>query len=180
MDGPDIDTALAWRGRTVRDPAGEKLGTLSELYLHGESDRPAWAGVKRGLLSGCPTIVPLGGIREQDDDLVVPHDRELVESAPDVDPDVELSEEQERLLEAHYGQSWMPRSENEMTRSEEEVDFSKRVTRRAERVRLRKVVVEEQVQQTVPVRREVIQVETDPPPEGTIESVETIDEDPRS
>jgi hypothetical protein len=44
MNGPpDIDTALAWRGRTVRDQDGNELGTLSELYLDSESSRPAWA-----------------------------------------------------------------------------------------------------------------------------------------
>ena len=47
---PDIDTALAWRGRTVRDAHGEELGKIRRLYLDSSDDRPAWAGVKRGLL----------------------------------------------------------------------------------------------------------------------------------
>ena len=63
-----------------------------------------------------------------------------------------------------------------MVRSEEEVELTTRVKPRAERVRLRKVVVEDEVTQTVPVRKEVVQVETDPPPEGTIESVEDVDD----
>jgi stress response protein YsnF len=66
-----------------------------------------------------------------------------------------------------------------MTRSEEEVSFGKRTTRRAERVRLKKVLVEDEVEQTVPVRREVIQLETDPPPEGEIRSVEDAPEEQR-
>ena len=67
-----------------------------------------------------------------------------------------------------------------MTRSEEEVEFGKRTTQRAERVRLRKVLVEDEETKTVPVRKEVIQLETEPPPEGRIESVEDVGEDPRS
>jgi stress response protein YsnF len=67
-----------------------------------------------------------------------------------------------------------------MTRSEEEVSIGKKSVRRAERVRLKKVLVEDQVTKTVPVRREEIRLETDPPPEGRIESVEDVDQDSRS
>jgi hypothetical protein len=67
-----------------------------------------------------------------------------------------------------------------MTRSEEEVAFHKKPVKRAERVRLKKVLVEDEVTQTVPVRREEIRLETDPPPEGRVESVEDVDEDSRS
>jgi hypothetical protein len=61
MDAPDIDTAVAWRGRTVRDQDGTELGTLSELYLDSQTSRPAWAGIKRGRLRTTETIVPLAG-----------------------------------------------------------------------------------------------------------------------
>ena len=181
---PDIDTALAWRGRTVRDQHGEELGTLSELYLDSEDRRPAWAGVKRGRFRPATTIVPLAGATEVDDDLRIPYDRARFDEAPDVDPDVELTAEQEQLLHEHYGRAWAPPSGEEtdtaMTRSEEEVTFGKRTVQRAERVRLKKVVVEDEVTRTVPVRREVIRLETEPAPDGEIESVEDIGDDSRS
>lgn len=190
MGAPDIDTALAWRGRTVRDRHGEELGKLHDLYLDSDGSRPAWASVKRGLLRSTETIVPLNEVTEDGDDLVLPYERELFDDAPDVDPDVELNEEQERLLHEHYGREWAPPSGREtdtaMTRSEEEVSFGTRAVERAERVRLKKVLVEDEVTRTVPVRREEIRLETDPPPEGTIESVEDVDdvedgdEEPRS
>ena len=63
-----------------------------------------------------------------------------------------------------------------MIRSEEEVSVRK-VAKPAERVRLKKVIVEDEVTQTVPVRKEKIRLETDPPPEGRIESVEDLGED---
>src|SRR5215218_1190575 len=72
---PDIDTALAWRGRTVRDRDGNELGTLSGLYLDSETSRPAWAGVKRGRLGTTETIVPLTDASEAGDDLQLPYDR---------------------------------------------------------------------------------------------------------
>jgi PRC-barrel domain protein/uncharacterized protein DUF2382 len=182
-DPPDIDTALGWRGRTVRDREGNELGRLTELYLDSETSRPAWAGVKRGRLRTTETIVPLGDAVEDGDDLRLPYDGARFDDAPDIDPDVELTAEQERLLHEHYGHEWsLPTGEETgtaMTRSEEEVEFSKRPVRRAERVRLKKVLVEDEVTETVPVRREEIRLETDPPPEGRIESVEDVEEDPR-
>ena len=184
MSAPDIDTALGWRGRTVRDRDGEELGKLGELYLDSESSRPAWGSVTRGLLRKTETIVPLTGAEEDGNDLRLPYERAMFDEAPDVDPDVELTVEQERLLHEHYGREWAPPSGKEtdsaMTRSEEEVSFDKRTVRRAERVRLKKVLVEDEVTKTVPVRREEIRLETDPPREGTIESVEDVEDDPRS
>jgi len=181
---PDVDTALGWRGRTMVDPAGEELGKVTNLYLEGESQRPAWAGIKRGLLRG-ETVVPLDGAEEADGNVRVPYERAVVEDAPDVDPDIELSEDDEQVLRDHYGRGGgEPAGDEEtdtaMTRSEEEVTFGKRVTRRAERVRLRKVVVHDEVTKSVPVRKEVIRLETDPPPEGDVESVEDAGEDPRA
>ena len=179
---PDIDTALGWRGRTVRDCDGNELGTVSGLYLDSEDSRPAWAGVKRGRLRTTETIVPLGEAEEVGDELHLPYDRERFDAAPDIDPDVELTAEEERALHEHYGRAWTTPSGDdegvEMTRSEEEVSVGKRAVERTERVRLRKVLVEDEVTQTVPVRREEIRLETDPPPEGRIESVEDVDEDP--
>ena len=176
MDAPDIDTAMAWRGRTVRDQDGAELGTLSELYLDSQTSRPAWAGVKRGRLRKTETIVPLAGVSELDDDLVVPFDRARFDDAPDIDPDVELTAEEEHALHAHYGREWAE-DDDAMIRSEEEVSVDT-VRKPTERVRLKKVIVEDEVTQTVPVRKEKIQLETDPPPEGRIESVEELGEDP--
>ena len=184
MGLPDVDTALSWRGRTVVDSTGEELGKVTGLYLDGESQRPAWAGVKRGLLRGGETVVPLEGAEEADGNVRLAYDRQTVEDAPDVDPDVELSEDEERVLHEHFGREWAPPSGTEtdtaMTRSEEEVEFGTRVKRHAERVRLKKVLVHDEVTQTVPVRKEVIRLETDPPPEGEIESVEDAGDDQRS
>jgi stress response protein YsnF len=179
MGAPDIDTALAWRGRTVCDRDGNELGTLSALYLDNETRLPAWVGVKRGSLRKTETIVPLSGASEVDDTLRVPYDGAQFDGAPDIDPDVTLTAEEERALHEHYGREWSAPSGEEtdtaMTRSEEEVSVGKRV-KRAERVRLKKVLVEDEVTQTVPVRREEIRLEQDPPPEGRIESVEEVDD----
>ena len=157
-----------WRGRTVYDRDGDKLGTV--------------------------------------DDLRVAHEKSLVKDAPSIDPDGELSTEEERRLYEHYGRSdyddWGPDSEDRteaslgrdaragdddgdrvervgdrdvadagdtrgradegaMTRSEEELSVG---TRRHEtgRARLRKYVETDNVEHTVPVRREEVRVEREP------------------
>ena len=168
MGVPDIDTALGWRGRTVLDRNGEKLGTLTELYLDSEDSRPAWAGIKRGLLRGGETIVPLAGVEEADDDLRLPFEHEHVDAAPAIDPEVQLTPDQEEALHAHFGRDWARASGEEtddaMTRSEEEVSFTTRPVKRAERVRLKKVVVTDEVTQTV--RRRCAAVALPPDPSG--------------
>jgi uncharacterized protein (TIGR02271 family) len=61
-----------------------------------------------------------------------------------------------------------PNTDDAMTRSEEEVRVGTR-TREAGRVRLRKYVVTENVQQTVPVQREEVRVEREPITESNID-----------
>jgi stress response protein YsnF len=97
---------------------------------------------------------------------VVPHEAERVCSAPAIDPDAALAEDEQQRLARHYG--------IEMIRSEEELVTGTTEMRPAERVRLRKVLVTDHVTKTVPVRREEIRLETDPP-DGTIERVEDVE-----
>jgi hypothetical protein len=180
----DIDTVLGWRGRTVHDTDGEKVGTFGDVYLDEHTDLPAWGSVKTGLFGRHESFVPLEAVTEgEGGDLVVPYSAEQVKDAPRVDPDVTLTPAEEQTLYDHYGRDYAavppePLADNEMVRSEEEVRVSEGPMRAKERVRLRKVLVTDHVQQTVPVRKEVVQLETDAPPEGRIERVEEAGEEP--
>ncbi len=101
MPSHDLDTLLAWRGSTVRDRDGDKIGTLKELYLD-QDDRPAWGAVDTGLFGLRQSFVPLTDATAVDDDVQVPFDKDHVKSAPNVDPDAQLSEDEERRLYRHY------------------------------------------------------------------------------
>jgi uncharacterized protein (TIGR02271 family) len=123
---------------------------------------------------------PLAQATEDHSDVRVPYDKQLVKDAPRVDPDQHLAEAEERQLWRHYGldydrttrrratgrdavgrDSSGPTTDAAMTRSEEELRVG--TTRRERgRVRLRKYVTTEQVQQAVPVRRERVRVEREP------------------
>ena len=177
----DIDTALDWRGRTVVDRDGDKIGRFDELYLD-DSDRPAWGAVTTGLLGMRQTFVPLSEARADGDVLQVPFGKEMVKDAPSIDPDAQLSPEEEGLLYRHYGLrgggdagetaveddaavAEPTRSDEgdgaEMIRSEEEVTVGTR-RRVSGKARLKKYVVTEHVRKVVPVQREEVRVEFEP------------------
>jgi stress response protein YsnF len=101
MPDVDIDTALDWRGKTVIDRDGEKIGTFAELYLD-ESDRPAWAAVTTGLFGLRQSFVPLAEARPDGASLRVPFAKEEVKDAPNIDPAEQLSEQEEERLYRHY------------------------------------------------------------------------------
>jgi len=106
-----------------------------------------------------------------------------VKGAPGIDPDGELSQDEEATLYSHYGLDYGesrsdtglpegdreavgedvsgPTTDDAMTRSEEEVRVGT-AQRESGRVRLRKYVVTDEVQQTVPVQREEVRVEREP------------------
>jgi hypothetical protein len=188
----DLNTLLSWRGRTVLDREGETIGKLGDLYLDERTDLPAYAGVRTGLFGRHESILPLAGIVERDDDLIAPYAAQQVRDAPAIDPDESLGDEDQERLARHYDADVAPpRADAEdhdgagdgdegvidMTRSEEEIVTGTTPMQPAERVRIRKVLVTEDVKRTVPVRREVIQLATEPPPEGDIESATDVEDD---
>jgi uncharacterized protein (TIGR02271 family) len=167
-----------WRGRTVVDRDGDKIGKLDEIYLDRETNEPEWALVHTGLLGTKSSFVPLEGAAPAGEDVRVAYAKDQVKDAPSIDADGELSHEEESQLYRHYGIQYsdagLPEAttpatggrpeggeDDAMTRSEEEVSVGTTERERG-RARLKKYVVEEEVQQTVPVRREEVRLEREP------------------
>jgi uncharacterized protein (TIGR02271 family) len=182
----DMTNAYGWEGRTLIDQNGEKIGTIDSLYLDRASDKPEWALVSTGLFGTKSSFVPLSGASPSGEDVVVQVDAAQVKEAPKIDADGDLSEHQEAELFRHYGVDYTtegsvtatedgpatdagavghdvsgPTTDDAMTRSEEELRVGT-ADRERGRARLRKYVVTEQVEQTVPVRREEVRVEREP------------------
>ena len=99
----DRSAVLESRGSTVVGNDGQKIGSVEDIYLDRESGEPEWAMVKTGLLGPRGTFVPLAEATMQGSDITVPYGKDQVKNAPRVDPDGELSQEQEPELYAHYG-----------------------------------------------------------------------------
>ena len=172
----EVTDAYAFEGRTMLDRDGDKIGKIHDVYEDKQSGRPEWALVNTGLFGTKKTFVPLRGAQPTGEDIRVPLEKAHVKDAPGIDADGELSESEERELFTHYDLAYEtdadasagngrdvsgPTTDDAMTRSEEElrVGTERRETGRA---RLRKYVVTETEQRTVPVRREEVRVEREP------------------
>jgi uncharacterized protein (TIGR02271 family) len=177
--------AYDWQDRTVVGSDGEKIGTVKDVYVDHATGKPEWATVSGGLFGMKSHFVPLAGATPTGEDVQVPVTKDQVSAAPAVDPDGELSEPEEQRLFEHYGVPYTtegsttaqggpgggvapegrdvsgPTTDDAMTRSEEEVRVGTAARERG-RVRLRKYVVTEQVQKTVPVSREEVRLEREP------------------
>lgn len=179
--------AYTWQGRDLVGRDEEKIGTVKSIYQDQRTGKPEWALVRTGLFGSRSHFVPLAGAEPVGEEVRVPVTKEQVKDAPSVDPDQELSQEQERELFEHYGVPYTnegsvtadgapptgagtggsgedtsgPTTDDAMTRSEEELVIGK-AQQEAGRARLRKYVVTEQVQTTVPVQREEVRVEREP------------------
>jgi hypothetical protein len=214
VGGLDIRTALDWRGHSVVDRGGEEIGTLKEIYLD-QSERPTWGSVHTALFGLRQTLVPLTEAQLDGDRLRLPYEGDHVQGAPTIDPDVQLTPDEEERLYRHYGMGseqaeaaeepgavtggtsrepgavaataassdtraepepelhgersapsspQEPAADDAMTRSEEEVRIGKR-TRERGRARLKKYVVTDYVETKVPVKREEVRLEHEPPRE---------------
>jgi uncharacterized protein (TIGR02271 family) len=178
----DTTQGYDWQGSTLKDRNGEEIGTIDALYVDQQTDKPEWALVTAGLFGKKASFVPLAGASPQNGDVVANVDAEQVKGAPKMAPDTELTEQQEVELFRHYGIDYTaegsvtatddpngavghdtsgPTTDDAMTRSEEELRVGT-ADRERGRARLRKYVVTEQVEQTVPVRREEVRVEREP------------------
>jgi uncharacterized protein (TIGR02271 family) len=96
----DIET---WRGRTLVDRDGDKIGKVEDVYLDRQSGEPEWVAVKTGMFGSNVSFVPIHDASPSGDDLGVAYTKDQVKDAPNIDPDGELSPEEERRLYQHYG-----------------------------------------------------------------------------
>ncbi len=185
---PTQSAVAEWRGRSAVDSAGDKIGTIEEVYMDTETGKPEWLAVKTGLFGMKLSFIPIAEASASNGEVRVPYDKAQVKDAPNVEPDGELSQDEEANLYRHYGLDYSevrsdsglpegnggqtergpvgrdtsgPTTDDAMTRSEEELRVGKS-SRESGRARLRKYVVTEQVQQTVPVQREEVRVEREP------------------
>ncbi len=187
---PERTEVLEWRGRTAVDSQGEKLGKIEEIYLDSETERPEWALVKLGSFGGKSAFMPLEGVREDGEQVKAPFSKQQVKDAPQANADGELSQQEEAALYSHYGLDYGegrsgsglpegggdvdrdrdetvgrdtsgPETDSAMTRSEEELKVGT-TQRETGRARLKKYIVTEEVQTTVPVQREEVRIEREP------------------
>jgi uncharacterized protein (TIGR02271 family) len=192
MHMPNIDTVRSWQGATLVDRDGDRIGTIDAIYVDDQTGEPEWALVNTGLFGTRSTFVPIAQASASGDQIQVPYEKQRVKDAPNMDPDGHLSEQEEQELWRHYSLEYGgygaagttadtdtaqattyedrdtvgrdvsgPTTDDAMTRSEEELRVGTQARERG-RARLRKYVVTEEQQVTVPVQREEVRVEREP------------------
>ena len=182
------DEAAGVQGATVIGSDGETLGVVNRMYNDNHTDTPSWAAVKIDSLHHSVSFVPLSGASVRGNELHVPFDKEQLRKAPYQEPGRDLTSEHELELFHHYGvasaravdiadstdpipDSTVPAAGDgpvvtdpatfTMIRSEERLRVHNE-SHAVERVRLRKRIVTEHTQISVPVRHEEMVVERVP------------------
>jgi uncharacterized protein (TIGR02271 family) len=170
-------------GAAVLDPSDSKIGTVGQIYVD-QQRRPAWASVNTGLFGTSQSFVPIESATTDGDVLRVPYEKDFVKDAPRGEDDGTLDPEDEQALYDYYSldYTWQgeetdtfgdedldvasadatpPATDDAMTRSEEQLHVG---TERVQtgRARLRKYVVTENQNVTVPVTREEVRLEREP------------------
>jgi uncharacterized protein (TIGR02271 family) len=160
-------------GADLIDAEGSTVGKIEEIYLDNATQEPEWALVHTGLLGRKLNYVPLRGASVSGDSLQAAYTESQIKGAPSVEPDVELSPEEEAELYQHYGVAEVPpaddtgydtsgpTTDDAMTRSEEQLQVGV-VRRPSSLVRLKKYIITEDVEMTVPVQREEVRVVREP------------------
>jgi len=173
-------------GRDVYDSDGDKIGTVGQVWGDGVG-QPAWASVRTGLFGLHESLIPLQNVDLQGDRLVTPFDKATVKGAPNIDAehDEPLGADEVDQLYRYYEMSWddsyrayqagaaagtaaydgqqstrgaYDNTDDAMTRSEERLNVGTE-TEQVGRARLRKYVVTEQQQISVPVSHEEVRIE---------------------
>jgi hypothetical protein len=99
----EIDQVLDWRGRTVVDRDGRKVGVLDEIYLDEDTNEPAWGAVKMGTLRLRRRVVPVADAESFEGGVRIPFTKDEVRSAPAIDSDGWVSERDHTTILRHYG-----------------------------------------------------------------------------
>lgn len=169
------------QGQTAFDNTGQKIGDVQRVFLDRQTNEPTWITVRAGR-AGRETVVPLAGARIGPNGVALAVNKEAITNAPAIDVGSELDMDIVTRLNRHYeramgapdmtAETTRPQPERpsayaqqgrpvELTSFEEQLQVGTEAVESGS-VRLRKVVVTEPVETTVPLRHEEIRVERVP------------------
>ena len=93
----------AVRGGTAYDSDGDKVGAVDEIYTDKETGEPSFVTVHTGLFGSKTTFVPLADASVDGEDLRLPYDKAKIKGAPGVEPDADITDEEQDRLYDYYG-----------------------------------------------------------------------------
>lgn len=98
---PVIDDVREWAGYRVDELSGQSVAKMQGAFVDAESGEPVWVLAKLGRF-GKTVPVSIRECAAAAGRIWVPHDREVIRSAPAVDPKLPLTVSQERQILDHY------------------------------------------------------------------------------
>ena len=183
---PTIHAVQALEAGMVVGNDGSEIGRVGQVYTDNDTGQPSWVTVKTGWFGSNESFVPLSSATVAGDTIRVPFDKDMIKGAPNNDAGAPLSEADEQGLYSYYGlastsgrvadttptdatsnddqipaQAGNVGSGEYLTRSEEQLQVGTEKVQTG-RARLRKIVVTEQQNVTVPVSREEVRVVREP------------------
>jgi len=96
------DDIARMQNAEVVDQNGDKVGSVGQIYLDDQSQRPTWVTVKTGLFGTKETFVPLDQASQDGDSIRVPYTKDFIKDAPNMDADHHISESEEDELYRYY------------------------------------------------------------------------------
>lgn len=99
---PVIDDVREWAGYRVDELSGQSVAKMQGAFVDSQSGEPVWVLAKLGRF-GKTVPVSIRECAAAAGRIWVPHDREVIRSAPAVDPKLPLTVAQERQILDHYG-----------------------------------------------------------------------------
>jgi hypothetical protein len=98
-----------WRGQSVVDADGHKIGELEAIYVDTATDLPSFGTVKVGMVGRHRLVfVHLDKATVGPGYLKVAYDKKVVKDAPSIDTDGELPASDEEAVFTHYGLAYQP------------------------------------------------------------------------
>ncbi len=94
----------SYLNRNVVDDAGNKIGSVGQVYLDDQTGQPDWITVNTGLFGMKESFVPLQGASFNGEDISVPFGKDVVKDAPHISDASHLDADEQDELFRYYQQ----------------------------------------------------------------------------
>jgi hypothetical protein len=83
---------------------GTGVGRLEDVWIDTETGMPAWLLIREGRFgSRSHKLVPISGATESGERIWLPFDKDVIRSAPSIDPTLMFTAETATALRDHFG-----------------------------------------------------------------------------
>jgi hypothetical protein len=91
-----------WKGRSMLDATGKRIGTITEVYEDTGTGMLEWAAVRAGVFGRRSVLIPLAGAVGDADRVQARVTRRQANRAPRIEAGQQLNETQQHELFEHY------------------------------------------------------------------------------